>query len=53
MRSLLAAAEFNHRRRKRKIYLMIAAMVAAITLGVAWCERNPGEGAAGLVRTRS
>ena len=47
MRSLLAAAEFNRRRRKRRVYLTIAVAVAAITLGVGWCKHDPGERAGG------
>jgi len=43
MISLLAAAEFNRRRRKRRVYLTIAVVVTAITLGVGWCKHDPGE----------
>jgi len=52
MRSLLAAADFNRRRRNRRVYLTIAAVLAAIAIGVGWCEQDPGQRTGGLVGTR-
>jgi len=40
MRSLLAAADFNRRRRNRRVYLTIAAVLAAIAIGVGWANKT-------------